>query len=289
MRNATSILLAVVLSVAASYATVRMTAPQNGAASVTSTEAKKESAYDRVIRTGTIRCGYGISPPALVMDPNTKQLSGVDYDIWEAIGKELGLKIEWAEEAGWGNFIEGLRSNRYDAFCSQLWPDPARSKFLTMAGPVTYSLLNAYVRADDMRFDSNTDAINDPAVTFPAIDGDVSMAIAQNHFPKAKILTLPQTATLSDIFMSITTKKADVVVMAPMMFEDLNKSNPNQLRQVQNVPSSVVYTSYYGFNAGETELRDMVDLALRTLINDGRLEKMAHSYSSTINVSKKDY
>lgn len=98
----------------------------------------KESAYDRVIRTGTIRCGYAISPPVMVQDPNTKKLSGLDYDLWQEIGKDLGLKIEFVEEAGWGNFIEGLRSNRYDAFCTELWPDPewpwVRGYFLSPRG-----------------------------------------------------------------------------------------------------------------------------------------------------------
>lgn len=289
MRNTTSIFLAVALSVIASYATVKMTAPKGNAVPVASAETKKESAYDRVIRTGTIRCGYAISPPVMVKDPNTKKLSGMDYDIWESISKELGLKIEWAEEAGWGNFIEGLRSNRYDAFCSQLWPDPARSKFLTVAGPVTYSLLYVYVRADDMRFDGNLDALNDPSVTFPAIDGDVSMSMVQTYFPKAKILTLPQTATLSDIFMSITAKKADAIPLDPAMFLNFDKNNPGQLRKVENVPSSVVFNSYYGFNVGEVELRDMVDLVLRTMVNDGRLDKIAKSYSQEYRVSKQDY
>ncbi len=284
MKN-TSILLAIILSVLASYITVKMTATHNDSV----TGAKKETAYERVMRTGTIRCGYAISPPSLMMDPNTKQLSGVDYDVWEMIGKELGLKIEWTEEAGWGNFIEGLRGGRYDAFCSQLWPDASRSKFLTMAGPITYSPLSIYVRADDMRFDGNLNAINDSSVTFPVIDGDVTMAIAQVHFPKAKTLTLPQTSTLSDIFLSIMTKKADAVALAPSMFLTFDKDNKGKLRQVENIPASVVYASYYGFNVGDYPLRDMVDLVLRTMINDGRLEKIAKSYDQSFIVAKKNY
>lgn len=81
--------------------------------------ADKETAYDRIMKSGEIRCGYAISPPAMVQDPNTGEISGMDYDIWQEIGKELGVKIVWPEEAGWGNYITGLNSGRYDAFCSQ--------------------------------------------------------------------------------------------------------------------------------------------------------------------------
>jgi polar amino acid transport system substrate-binding protein len=164
---------------------------------------QKESAYDRVVRTGTIRCGYGISPPALVQDPNTKVVSGLDYDIWQEIGRELGLKIEFTEEAGWGNFIEGLRSHRYDAFCSEMWADPGRAKFLSLSIPVMYSSLYIYARADDTRFDGNLERVNAPDVTIPAIEGDVSVALAQNRFPNAKIFYLPQTGTVSDILLAI--------------------------------------------------------------------------------------
>ncbi|MCB1555938.1 MAG: hypothetical protein KDJ15_01355 [Alphaproteobacteria bacterium] len=48
---------------------------------------QKEPVYERVIRTEQIRCGYAMSPPVLVMDPNTKELSGLDVDLWTEIGK----------------------------------------------------------------------------------------------------------------------------------------------------------------------------------------------------------
>ena len=32
----------------------------------------KESAYDRVLRTGVLKCGYSVWPPYYTQDPNTK-------------------------------------------------------------------------------------------------------------------------------------------------------------------------------------------------------------------------
>jgi ABC-type amino acid transport substrate-binding protein len=251
-------------------------------------EKKKETAFERVMRTGVIRCGYAISPPALVKDSVTGKLSGVDHDIIEAIGQELGLKIEWTEEAGWGNFIEGLRTGRYDAFCSQQWPDPARTRFQTLTSPVIYSLLYAYVRADDHRLDNGPEAANDPAFKIPAIDGDISMAMVKSGFPKADILTLPQGATVSDMFLSVQTKKADVVFVEPAMFQEFDRNNRGAMRKVDAQPS-FVFASYYGFNSGETQLRDMFNVALRTLTDNGRLEQIAHSYAPDYIIAKKNY
>lgn len=244
------------------------------------------SAYERVITTGTLRCGYGISPPNLVMDMNTKALSGLDYDIWQEIGKELDLKIEWAEEAGWGNFIEGLKTERYDAFCSQLWSDPSRAKYLSLTQPMLYSFLKTFVRADDHRFDGDLEKLNAATVTLPAIDGDVSVTMAKNRFPQAKILSLPQTATVSDMFLAVTSKKADAIFLDQALFLSLDKENKGALRELKKVPASFVYGSYYGVKSGETQLRDMIDVALRNMIDDGRMERLTRKYSSDYVIPK---
>lgn len=248
-----------------------------------------EKAYEKVVASNTIRCGYGISPPVMMKDANTGALSGLDYEIWTEIGKELGLKIEWTEEAGWGNFIEGLKTGRYDAFCSEVWPDPARTKFLSLSDPVLFSFLETYTRAGDARFDGNLDKINDPSVKIPAIEGDVSATVAQNGFPKAGIDYLPQTATVSDMFMSVISKKSDVIFIDQAMIAALDKNNKDALRKVKNVPPAFTFASYYGVLAGEYQLRDMVNLALRSIKNDGRLEKLAKKYSSSYVVPQKDF
>jgi ABC-type amino acid transport substrate-binding protein len=257
--------------------------------SSTSVTAPKESVYDRVMRTGTIRCGYGISPPVLVVDPNTKKLSGFDYDVWQEIGKELDLKIDFAEEAGWGNFIEGLRASRYDAFCSGMWADAGRTKYLSLTIPTLYSFSQPYVRADDHRFDRDLERANAPDVIIPAVEGDVSVSMAKSRFPLAQIHYLPQTATISDILISVQTKKSDIVFLDPAMVQGFEKENPGVLRLLADVPPPFVFGSRYGVVGGEIQLRDMIDVVLRKMIDDGRLAKLASSYSTSYIVPQKNY
>lgn len=260
-----------------------------GAGSVSAYAADDHSTYDRVMKSGKIRCGYAMSPPVMVKDPNTGEMSGLDVEIWEEIGKELGLEIEWTAELGWGSFIEDLRVGRVDAFCTELWPDPARSKFLSVAGPVVFSFLDAYVRSDDFRFDGDLSKINDPAIKIPAIEGDVGVTIAQNGFPDASIDYLPQMATLSEMFLSVLTKKSDVLFVEQAHLKALDENNRGKIRKVENVPHAFTFASYYGVLAGETQLRDMIQLVLDTMKNDGRLEKLAHKYSDSYVVPRKDF
>lgn len=250
--------------------------------------ADKETAYDRVVRTGTLRCGYGVSPPVLAVDPNTGAVSGLDYDLWQEIGKELDLKIEFAEEAGWGNFIEGLRTGRYDAFCSQLWADAGRIKYASLTIPVLYSFLKVYVRADDHRFDGNLEAINVPEAIIPAIEGDVSVKMASERFPRATVHTLPQTATVSDMLLAVKTRKADVVFLDPSMLRGFEQENPGVLRALEGVPAPYVFASFYAVRSGEIQLRDMIDVALRKIIDDGRMERLARRYSADFVAPRKN-
>ena len=81
----------------------------------------KETAYERVLRTGTIRCGYGVGAPYVEMDPNTKKMKGFAVDVATAIAKRLNLNIEWTEEAGWGGIVPALNDGRVDLGCSSLW------------------------------------------------------------------------------------------------------------------------------------------------------------------------
>src|SRR5271163_434927 len=84
---------------------------------------RSESVYDRVIRSGKIRCGYTVDPPGCLKDPNSGKLSGIGIDTLETVGKHLGLTVEWTEEVDWGTMIEGLETGRYDMIATPIWPN----------------------------------------------------------------------------------------------------------------------------------------------------------------------
>src|SRR5690349_10046206 len=89
--------------------------------------AQRESAFERVMRTRTLRCGYVISPPHLQKDPNTGALSGIAHDALEKMASHLGLKIDWAEQVGWATMLEGLSDGRYDMMGSAVWATSSRA------------------------------------------------------------------------------------------------------------------------------------------------------------------
>ncbi len=230
---------------------------------------KQETAYQRILRTGTIRCGYALWPPFMRKDPNTGEVSGFNHDIFTEIGKELGLKIEWVEEVGFGNYIDGLNTNRYDVMCQTVWPDPGRFKNATITLPVHYHKVYVVARANDPRFDQGYDKLNDSSFTTAAVDGDVTQSIAQSDFPKAKIDALPQNADASQIFMEVATGKADATFVDYGFFKSYDAQNPGKLKTVGQVLH--VYGSVFSVKQGETDLKNLIDSAIISLTNKGVL------------------
>jgi L-cystine transport system substrate-binding protein len=240
-----------------------------------------ETAYQRILRTGIIRCGYASWAPFIRKDPNTGDVSGFNRTIFDEIGKELGLKVDWVEEVGFGNYIEGLNTGRYDAMCQTVWPDPGRFKNATITLPVHYHKVYVVVRADDKRFEQGFEKLNDPAFTAAAIDSDVTQSIARADFPNAKIDALPQTADAAQLFMEVANGKADATFVDYGFFKSFDEKNPGKLKTAGQVLH--VYGSVFSVRQGETDLKNMLDSAIITLTNKDRLaDILRHEDPSSI-------
>ncbi len=271
----------ILLIVALSFATAFGTVFYFGAGLLNSNiPAVQETAYNRVLRTGVLRCGYADSPPyALVKDPSTGKISGILSEVTEAIAAKLNLKVEWTENTGWGTFIESLRSHRTDVFCAGLWRQGERGKYVGYGLPVYYVANYPYVAVDDHRFDQSLSSVNSPETRISAMDGEQSDIIAKTHFPKAKEVSVPQMGQLTDILVNVATHKADIVFAEPSYVNAYLQANPNTLRFAQDTPFQV-FPSSLGVDIHEPELRDMLDSALVELHNQGVIEEIISKYTS---------
>jgi ABC-type amino acid transport substrate-binding protein len=269
------ILIAFIAGLLGAY-TCLVTRPQK----TDSSEISQESAYERVLRTGVLRCGYADWPPyVFTKDPTTGKISGIFAEVVEAIAEKLKIKVEWTENTGWGNFIESLRTHRIDAFCAGGWRNAERGRYVTYTSPIFYSAVYPYVRVDDHRFDKDLSAINQPDIHISAMDGEMSDVIAKLYFPKAVEVSVPQLGQITDILVNVASHKADVVFNEPSFVNNYIKANPNSLRLAQDKPFQVFQTSL-GVEIHETELRDMLDSALTELQNQGIVENIISKYSN---------
>jgi ABC-type amino acid transport substrate-binding protein len=279
MRTLLIILVSVLLSVAATV--VYLQSKEMGGTVVAT---PNSSAYDQVIKMGTLRCGYAPWPPFIVKDPNTGTMSGILYDIVEEIGKQLDLKIDWNYETGYGNYTEDLNMNRFDVMCATLWADAGRTQNSLLIDPFLYSGVYLVVRADDTRFDQNFSLLNDEAMTVTGVDGDITMTLGNKLFPKSQKVFLSNTATASEMAENVKTGKADAMFADLGFFNDYSKANPDKLKILLQNPAWV-FGERMAVKTGEWQLKYMLDTAIAEIVNSGRVEEIMAKYPGTSTVA----
>lgn len=233
-----------------------------------------ESAFDRVIRTNTLRCGYVVVPPELSKDPNSGELSGVTVDVMKEIGERLNLKVEWTEEVTFPTMAAGLETGRYDAICFSLYRMASAARVMHSTRPLFYSRTNIYVRANDTRFDGHVAALNAPEVKIATVDGEMAEIIARNQFPQAQIVSMPQTTDLGQMLLSVATGKADVAFVNGVVASGYLKANPGQLKVLATNQPLRVFSHALAVGAKETELGNLLDSALNEMDEQGVLDRI---------------
>jgi polar amino acid transport system substrate-binding protein len=247
----------------------------------TAAPTQKETAYERVMRTGTIRCGYAIYEPLLGKDAKTGALHGVFYDLVNEMGRELDLKIDWATEVGYGEIEEGFQTGKYDMFCNGVIPTPKRAKFSLITTPVFYGGLLAWVRTDDHRFDDHPERLNTPDVTLVVRDGDINATVAQTFFPLAKTLSSPQLEEYSQMLVDVVTKKGDAVFFEKSFADNFLAKNPGSIRSAAPDKPVDVHPVSMMLPIGEVQFKNMIDTTLTKLILSGAVKQAIEKNGET--------
>ena len=238
-----------------------------------------ESVYDRVMRTGTIRCAYASYPPFFQKDPNTGAMTGIFVDLMEGLGQALSLKVDWTEEVASGSVIEGLNSDRYDMYCADMWANGSRARVIDFSIPFSYAVMNAYTRADDARLPAdNLAALDDPSVRIVTMDGEMGEIIARQRFPKANRVPLPQNTDYSQLLLAITTGKADVIFLEPTVVAQYEQKNGHKFRNLTPGHPVDLMPNVLAFRRGQPELKAMLDTAMRQMLNNGTIDAIMKKY-----------
>ncbi|MGE4351487.1 MAG: substrate-binding periplasmic protein, partial [Bdellovibrionales bacterium] len=247
----------------------------------TTKNTQTETAYDRVLRTNTLRCGYWVSPPSTIFNPKTNKVEGFAIDVVEEMARRLSLKVEWTEEVSFGTQLAGLETNRYDAACTGAFITAGRSRNAEWTTPFVYNGFVEVVRADDDRFENDTSRANAADVTITIMDGDVTAEIAKNNFPLSRKLSLTQNGTYADAYLNITGHKADLLFDLPGRVAAYIKNNGPKVKIVGADKPVLVSAWSIPVKAGEHKLSGMLSGAITEMLYDGSIERLAKPYEDT--------
>lgn len=238
--------------------------------------AEKESAHDRVMRTGVLRCAWATGAPWIYKNLGSGVIEGPITDIVREMAASLSLKVEWAAEVGYADFAEGFKAGRYDAFCGILTITPARARVVAFTDPYAYMPLYAYVRTGETRFKSLED-MNRPGIRAGVIDGEVFQALTRKLLPQAEEISLPNMTPQSMLFNELDTKKVDVVFHDPLVKVGYEKNNPGQIATAFPRPIGVNAMGF-AIDSRDQALRDTLNIALLSMRDTGKLDDILNGY-----------
>lgn len=239
---------------------------------------EKQSVYDKVMQSRTLRCGYSLWPTYLELDPNTGEFSGIWYEYMNELGKLLDLEIKWVAEVPYGDINVAVKTGRIDAFCSGLWQDIRRARDVDFTIPITYQVVLPVVRADDTRFDKDVSLINDPAVKVVVTDGEMSAVIYENEFSDAASVSLPNMTDASQMLLNVASGKGDVTFTSPETVMRYAENNPGKLKAIHMDKPLRLFAEVLALSNKEHELRRILNHATFELHNNGKIEKIINKY-----------
>ncbi len=269
-NNLINVLFIVFLIVIVSFFTTKLTNKPNSLSN--------NSVYGKVINSGTIRACYLVYPPASIKDPNTGKMTGVFVETLNKAAENMGLKVDWSTEVGWGEMIEALNSNRCDIVGSPAWSNSTRGRSAEFIQPIYYSAINAYAKTNDNRFDGDINIVNNKIYRIATVDGETSQLIASRQFPNAQTLQLPQSTDVSQMLLNVADGKADMAFLEPTIANQYMKNNPGKVKNVSIVKPVVVYGNVMMVKKGEFEFKTMIDNATTELLNNGFVDGLINNY-----------
>ncbi|MCF8495052.1 MAG: transporter substrate-binding domain-containing protein [Alphaproteobacteria bacterium] len=232
-----------------------------------------KSVYQKVLQSGVIRCGYFIEPPFTLHDENTGAFSGLSVDLIETIAKELGLKVEWAEQVSFATFPQDLKNRRFDMVCSSVFTLP-RAGQMDYTTPYAYVPVNGYVKTDNTKFDMSFESVDWKSVKVAGLDGEGATVAAQKLLPEAHMDILPQNASISEMLLQVSTGKSDIGFVLPTVFEAFEKANPGILRKATLDKPLYTYAVSFGIAPEQPAFKALIDNVMRQLTVSGELENM---------------
>lgn len=272
--KAASTLGIIAASVLLALGTQNFILPQHAAAPT----GKKETAYDRVTRTNTLRCAYALYPPFVAKDANTGKLSGIMPEVMNYFEQASGIKVIWEPEIDWGTIAVTLQSGKADAFCAGMYMTPKRGLVMQGSTPIFLGTVEAFVRKDDIRFDNALDLINQPNIKIEVNAGDLSEEIAQRSFPQAQRVYKGEYGGESQLFMDIALNKADLTLSGPSNLSIFNQNNPTMaLRKVVFDRPLMAFPSVIAVDFHEASLLPLINATLNNLHSGGIIEKIVRA------------
>lgn len=236
--------------------------------------ASAEGALDKILREKEFKIGYIPSPPSMIKDPKTGELSGFYVDAINYITGQIGVKPVYIETT-WANFAAGLNSGQFDLSIAGTFATVLRAGAVEFTIPIAYLGYSAIVKKGDTRFKTPAD-LNRPGIKIALIQGGASVDYAKENWPKAQFVLLA-TGNLTAPFVEVSAGRADVGVEDAWQAHRYAAVHPEVVDLFAGHPYNTLPIAW-SVKRGNQDLLNFMNSSLGYLLSTGRWSKMSEKY-----------
>lgn len=207
----------------------------------------------------------GATPPFNYFEGD--KLTGFDVDLGSAIGKELGLKVEWVTLA-FDGLLVGLDHDRYDLVVAGHGITPERQKAVDFSSPYVCSGAAIVAKEGGAR------TVADLAGKVVGVQVGTTYLTAVRDVPGVKeVKTFPKD---TDALQNLIAGRTDVWVSDKLTALTAMDKAPEAKLQI----GDLLYEERYGmaFKKGNDDLRGAVDKALAQMLSGDGYKTISEHY-----------
>jgi len=224
-------------------------------------------------------------PPMDFKDPATNTLTGLDYDLGNALAERLGVKIKW-QETGFEQMINALTTDRVDLVLSGMTDTAERQASVTFvdyftSGPQFYTLQK------NKALNEITDLCGKKVgtsrrTTFPAeIAASSKINCEANGKPAIVVIGTEGSA---DARAQLRQSRIDAAVQGSETLSYLKNQEKDTYNTV-GLPLTVQFTGL-GVSKKKPELSEAVKGALQSMIDDGSYQTILKKWDLELGAIK---
>jgi ABC-type amino acid transport substrate-binding protein len=152
--------------------------------------AARSSPIERILRAGELRAGTTADSPPLTMRDRDGKLIGLEVDLVQAMADNMNLKVRFVE-LPFAELIPALERGEIDVAFAGMTITPERNARVAFAGPYFISGNTLLTRSRELAEAQDPAQLDDPKLSFGALEASTSAKFVRTHMPKAKLVTKP--------------------------------------------------------------------------------------------------
>jgi polar amino acid transport system substrate-binding protein len=230
---------------------------------------------DQIVSSGELRVGYIVTPPNVIRDPATGDLTGFDIDAIKEIANMMGLKSTKFIETTWGTFAAGLQADQFDVSIAGTFATVKRSMAVQFTRTIYSAGWGAVILKTNTRIKSLAD-MNTSDTRIAVVQGGSAEDYVRRNMPKAQLVTLA-TGDLTAGLVEVVAGRADVGIEDFFTVNNFVKQQPSIKNLYYDHPFNFTPIAW-AVSKGNLDLVNVINTAINVLTLSGRYDDMARPY-----------